>query len=299
MTSSINLDILRGWPEQRDQRLRVTHVLPALARLASIEGSGPSLPLHGPHVVIGRYRASGGPVDLTPWSLSDAQRFHYGAPHIQLTLVADAWHMKVLAQSQATKLNGRLLAATSAQVHRLAHGDRVELGRCAYFFEMETTTLERWQNAQDDLFKIEPKTALFLKRAGGPCGPRFHMAHRRAFVIGRSFAQSGPHVPWKGLQPPDWDLAGLPDHERASLAFRHARVGWVNDNWEITPLSAKHPVWVNRARIKEATTLRARDEIALGGVLCCFHDPNALAPSSQRTLRTPNPLGPPSPEQDA
>lgn len=296
MTAPLDLDILRGWPERRDQSLRVTHVLPALARLGSLEGMGPSLVLHGPNVIVGRHRHATGPVDVMPWGLSDAQRFYFGAPHVQLTLVGDAWHLKVLTTSQKTRLNGRTLAATSSQVHRLTHGDRLELGTCVYFFEIENTTLERWQNAQEDLFKIEPKTALFLKRSGGPCGPRFAMENRRAFIIGRSFAPPGPHAPWKGLNQANWDLADLPDVERATLAFRHARVGWVNDNWEVTPLSAKHPVWVNRARVKEARTLRPRDEIALGGVLFCFHAPNALAPSSQRTMRTPNPLGSPTTE---
>lgn len=296
MTPPFNLDILRGWPEQRDQSLRVTHVLPALARLGSLEDNGPSLPLYGPNVIIGRHRHATGPVDVMPWGLSDAQRFHFGAPHIQLTLVGKSWHLKVLAQSQRTKLNGRVLASTSSQVHRLDHGDRLDLGQCSYFFETEDTSLERWRNAREDLFKIEPKTALFLKRSGGPCGPRFAMENRRAFTIGRSFAPPGPHAPWGTLNPPDWDLADLPDVERATLAFRHARIGWVNDNWEITPLSPKHPIWVNRVRVKDATILRPRDEIALGGVLFCFHSPNALAPSSQRTMRTPNPLGEPTTE---
>lgn len=275
----IDLDTLRGWRENRDISLRSEHVLPILAKLVGDEHT-PTLALHGPDVLIGRFHTQHGPVDTVPEQLSDAQRYKMGDPHIKFTLVDEQWHYRVVSPNHKVIHNERTVQPLNTINHAIHHHDTLQLGQCRYRFEIAPCPLERWRRLRRDLLTTETQTALFLKRHGSLCGPRFHMEAHRQYILGRSFpARDIPYdrveTPWGEFNSPDWDLSGLYDTERHSVAFRHACLSWNKDRWEITPLSKRQPVYINRQRVDGPQVLDPGDELALGTVLCYFHDPNA------------------------
>ncbi len=276
------LDVLRGWPEAHDPALTSEHLLPALLELVPLRG-GPTLSIHGPTALLGRYHPGLGPVDLWPAQLPDHELYTIGSPHVFFALEQGQWHMTCLTGERVTCLNRTPLLPDERR-HPLASGDLVTLGRrdwrvvCA-----EEGALARWGRLRDDLLMLERGPALLLKRAGGLCGPRLRLNPQKRALIGRAGALD------PDLAPPDWDLAGLPDHERRFVASRHVAIGCVNERWELTPLARRQRVYVNRQEILRPVLLRDGDEIGLGTVLTVFHDPLAMQPATQHTVKLRRP----------
>ena len=281
----IELDVLRGWSERLDPELRSEHLLPSLARLVPLQG-GPGasalpgarpLTLHGPQVVLGRYHPQHGPVDLTPSWWSEAQLYKLGSPHVRLALQARGWRLWAISPGHLTLLNGQPLSHEQTRGWPLASGDQLTLGAVTLRFEVGPTTLPQWERRLQDMLKTVDHPTLWLKRHGGLCGPMFRLTPRAKALLGRAFPGRGS----PGLGPllpsssPDWDLAGLYEHERRHLGFRHASLDWSQDAWELNPISRRQKVWLNRRELQEPERLTSGDEIGLGGALLHFHDPKA------------------------
>lgn len=299
----ISLDALRGWRERRDATLDSAHVLPALAHLTLIEppldanASSPpplSWDVHAPELIIGRYNHSIGPVDLSFHGLLDYELYTITTPHLKLLqLDEQRWRIIRLSPQAIVKLNDELIETLHTE-HPIASGDLLTLGVVTFRFDdvSDGLTVHRWQRKHEDLLRTQTQAAIFLKRHGGICGPRYSLDLARACVLGRSFpSQDSLSTPshWPSLTPPDWDLSGLRDHERRHIAFRHAVCTPLHDqDWEISALSLRHEVTVNRIAIAESTPLRDGDEIGLGGTLFHFHNPLASKPSTRHTIKLPN-----------
>ena len=132
---------------------------------------------------------------------------------------------------------------------------------------------------------MEP--ALFLKRNGGVCGPRYVLDPSSGNMVGRSFPPEetfGAQAP-KLPAPPDWDLAGIHELERRHVAFRHISVRQYDEHaWEGVALSERHRVFVNRTRIQEPRPLHSGDEIGLDSLLLEFHDPTPRPQTPRKNL---------------
>ena len=304
LDARVDLDALKGWSERREATLRSDHVLPALAQLSlwgeqsEASASALSAPLcwtiHAPEVLLGRYSLQVGPVDLPFYGLLDYELYSLAAPHARLAMRQHAlWHVTRLSPQAEVAVNGVALSSLH-RAHPVRPGDRLRLGVLRLRFEVDPKrddALKRWQHQRADLLRTQRGAALFLKRAGSLCGPRYALRAGRAAVLGRSFPSPralNSSSPWPDHPEPDWDLSGLPDEERRHLAFRHAALRPLHDqDWEIAPLSTRHHVSVNRLEIVAPTPLRDGDEIGLGGVLFYFHNPLAAQPSRHHTVKLP------------
>lgn len=278
LSERVALDVMRGWSEQRDPQLRSAHVLPALAKLVPLDG-GVDLGIHAPSILFGRFHPQTGPVDLVPYERLDHELYRIGAPHARLTLEdSGVWTMRPMT---TTLLRGRVLDADSAPTV-IDHGAILGFGTLAYKFEVtDEKLLGQWLRIHSDMLKMNTEPTLFLKRRGGLCGPRYTLESNSSNVIGRSFpgAQIFGADAEKMPAPPDWDLAGLYEHERRHVAFRHLSVRRYDDqSWEVVPLTRRHKVYVNRVRIHEPQQLEPGDEIGLDSVLLHFHDPSPKVP---------------------
>ncbi len=301
--ATIDVDVLRGWREDKEATLNSAHVLPALAHFTLIEpthdnntSSPPprSWDIHAPETIIGRYNQSIGPVDLNLHGLLDYELYTIATPHLKLVRHdEDRWHIICLSPKASTALNGKIIDTIHTE-HLIQSGDLLTLGLVTLRFDApnDERISHRWQRQRDDLLRTQTSAAIFLKRHGGLCGPRYALDLSRACVMGRSFPGARAlHTPshWPTLTPPDWDLSGLPDHERRHIAFRHAVCTPIHDqDWELTPLSSRHEVTVNRVAIQGATPLNNGDEIGLGNTLFHFHNPLASQPSTRHTIKLPN-----------
>jgi hypothetical protein len=125
--------------------------------------------------------------------------------------------------------------------------------------------------------QTEGGAALFLKRHGGLCGPRLKLEPGSSPVIGRFSPRSQP----------DWELSGLPEHERRHIAYRHAQLRPIAQGWEIIPLTERHRVYINRQAINGPTRLTTGDEVGLGSVLLHFHYPDGGEAPWRRKLQVP------------
>ena len=297
----VDLDALRGWRERRAPALRSAHLLPGLARLVRLTpgpGSGPEGPrqawaIHGPEVLLGRYHTTHGPVDLGLEGLLDHELYRLGAPHLRLKLHERGhWRVMTLSPSARTELNGAALAQTQRE-HDLVDGDVLTVGVVALRFEVQPEAdRARWMRLREDVLRTEERPALFLKRAGGICGPRHALDGPEGAVIGRAFPEAASLARprhWAAHREPDWDLSGSREHERRYIAPRHVALRPIHDHdWEIHPLSERQRTFVNRVEITEPRALVPGDEIGLGTVLFHFHHPQAAEPSRRHTIRLPH-----------
>lgn len=295
MSSRINIDVLRGWSESRDPALRSAHVLPALAMLVPTDG-GRDLGLHATELILGHFHPQHGPVDIVPFDRLDYELYQIGAPHVQLALSDEGhWTISVLSKGVRTRIDGRDIGILDGRV-RLSHGDLVELGCCSWHFELVgESNHKRWAALCQDLLRLEPSPALFLKRSGSVCGPRYLLDPTRPNVVGRSFPLLSlldrRHGVVARFTPPDWDLSGLFEHERQHIAFRHILLRPIDEfDWELTVLSTRHHVYINRIQVTDTHRLTPGDEIGLDSVVLHFHHPTANNLSEQSSLHAPKNL---------
>lgn len=295
----LDLDLLRGWREQRDPSLRSSHLLPALARLTLVAGdpeditlAPQSWELHGPNIYIGRYHANNGPVDLSLDGLLDHEIYKLGSPHARLMLHERGyWTLKALSPSRRTSLAGEVLLHTQP-ASPLGHRQHITLGEVTLRFEvLGEQAFTSWRQRVKDVLRVQERPALYLKRQGGICGARMLLTPGSACVLGRSYPREGDFVRpahWDISDVLDWDLGNLYEHERRHIAFRHAVIRPLNSNdWEIEPLSARHHVTINRLPITDARALQPGDEVGLNSVLFHFHHPRAQEPSTLDTIKLP------------
>ena len=277
--SFIDFDVLRGWREHRDPELQQPHRLPALAQLEMLGDDGDpkvQYSLHGPQVMLGRYRPQHGPVDLHLPRLKDHQRYRLGAPHAQLELKEGRWQVEAVNPRASTEVDG----VSHEYLHEprpLEDGMELKLGVVRFRFQSTDISVDDWQSARDELIQQVDGPALFLKRAGGICGPYRRLDERHQLVVGRSHPGPG-ELPDSGQWPPVpesfWDLSGLFDHERNLVGFQHVAVSCEDDGWYARELSTRQDTFVNRVAITaEKTVLSNGDELALGSVIVRFHDP--------------------------
>lgn len=274
----VDLGLLRGWEEPRNPSLRSEHILPGLAMLSLEDGQDTILELgiYGPEILIGRYHPPHGPVDLLPTGLRDHELYRLGAPHARLRQEEDgSWTLRPLAPSlpmlvddEPVKLGG------ATPIH---HGSKLVFGLTMWRFTQLDTTPAQWERQASDLLKTEGGAALFLKRHGGMCGPRLRLEPGASPVIGRK----------SPLSAPEWELSGLPEHERRHIAYRHAQLRPVSQGWEIVPLTERHRVYINRQAINAPTRLMPGDEVGLGSVLFHFHYPDGGEAPWRRKLQVP------------
>lgn len=311
------LDRLRGWREGVDATLDSEHILPRLASLtgidpgreaaisakAPISSSGDLLDENGPsplswdvrapEVMLGRYSQQIGPTDITFHGALDHELYTLHSPHAKLAQIdAQTWHLTRLSPQAIVAINDEVVTQIH-KAHPITHGDVITLGVLRMRFDVNREIeLHTWRQKQRDLLRTQQGVALFLKRHGGLCGPRFTLPLDRACVIGRSFpASTSLHYPldWPPFGASDWNLSGLPDHERRHIGFRHVSLRPIHDqDWEISPLSNRLEVTVNRISIRDAMPLKDGDEIGLGNVLFHFHNPMASQPSTRHTIKLPS-----------
>jgi hypothetical protein len=275
----VDLSVLRGWSEPRSAMLRAEHLLPCLATLSLEEAHDAALVLgvYGPEVLVGRYHPPHGPVDLLPTGLRDHELYKLGAPHARLKLEDDGgWSIRPLAPSMVTLVNG--VSVRAGDVAALGERSRIVMGVTAWRFERCEVTLGQWERLAHDLLQTEGGAALFLKRHGGLCGPRLKLEPGSSSVIGRHSPRSAP----------EWELSGLPEHERRHIAYRHAQLRPVSQGWEIVPLTERHRVYINRQAISGPTRLNPGDEVALGSVLFHFHYPAGGEAPWRKNLQMPS-----------
>ncbi len=283
---TIDLDVLRGWREDRDPALRWRHQLPALAQLIPLgpgdENSGP-IDLHGPDLLLGRFQSHYAPVDVGFRQLRDHQLYRMGAPHVHLSQDEQGWLVEVLSPQAKTMINDRMVSHLHDD-QRLEGGDILTLGVTRFEFRPTGVPLERWTAARGRLFERVAEPSLFLKRHGGCCGPFIGLGEGAPLTLGRSFPRPGtlPHTDrWPLPDERRWDLSGLFDEERKHISFRHARVALKKGQWTIEPLSSRHRTFVNRIGISGTIALQSGDEIGLGSVLIRFHHPHRSLESSR------------------
>jgi pSer/pThr/pTyr-binding forkhead associated (FHA) protein len=271
----VDRDALRGWTERHDPDLRRPHALPPLVTLESDEGAHQTL--HAPRVLIGRFSPQHGPVDLVPALLYDHELYRVSAPHALVELTSAGWTVRAVSPRALTRLGQRELTPHDG-VAPLSHGDTLTLGVTSWRVLLHDDARADWERAREALLGSSPEPALFLSRAGGICGPRFPLPERRAHVLGRAFSLDTPDPPTQ----PDWDLCGLPEHERRYVAFRHAELRPLDaHDWEVAPLSPRHKVYVNRVPIDDPVLLHPGDELGLGALTFLFHHPAAEAPPAR------------------
>ncbi len=272
----VDRDALRGWAEHHDPDLARDHALPALVTFESDHGAHQTL--HAPRILLGRFSPQHGPVDLIPALLFDHELYRISAPHALIELTSVGWTLRAVSPRALTRLNDRELIPHDG-VTQLSHGDMLTLGVTTWRVLMHDDARAEWERSREALLGATLEPSLFLSRAGGICGPMFSMTERRPHVVGRAFSLDVHEPP----PQPDWDLSGLPEHERRYVAFRHAELRPVDTiDWEVAPLSPRHKVYVNRAAVDDPVLLRPGDEIGLGALTFLFHHPTAEAPPALR-----------------
>ncbi|RVU46952.1 FHA domain-containing protein [Lujinxingia sediminis] len=274
-SSPFDLDVLRGWSEERDPALASPHALSALATLHQRDASNTpiaSYPIFGPAILLGRFHSQHSPVDLLLDSLQDHQTYRLGSPHAHLEwLPSGQWGVQALAPQSPTLLNDERID-TLATARELRAGDRITLGVTTFEFEPHDITREHHQHQLDTLLTSCRPPALFLMRSGAPAGPCHPLDPQRSLTLGRSYPPARV-LPNSHHWPPRpehfWDLSGLPDIERKFVAFQHARLFFKEQRWHIEPLSTRQRTYVNRIPINVPTALEPGDELGLGSAL--FH----------------------------
>lgn len=280
-----DLDILRGWKEVGDEELRGTHCLPALGLLVRRDQNGgrQEVALHGPESYVGRYHPQNGPVDVILNGLDDHEIYRLSAPHVRIVMTERGdWAVRPMTPAAVTELNGTALTDTRQQ-YAIRTGDTLRLGAVDFEFRTTGVKYDEWLERKKKALIDVNETSLFLKRAGGICGPRV-VAHKGSkVVLGRSFPQPQELSvgPWRAEAQPDWNLAGLWEWERKFIGFRHASLVQIDDQWYIEPLSLRQRTFVNRLEITTATALMPGDEVGLGSVLFHFHDPSDIRRSTE------------------
>ena len=277
-----DLDVLRGWSEARSTELDSEHILPALATLTAFHPDGTertTIGLHGTEVYLGRFHPQQGPVDVLLSQFEDHEIYRFSAPHARFILERNQWYVKPSSPVCTTELNGTPLLDTRQQ-YPIEDGDEVTLGCIDFLFRISEISFDDWLEAKKQAFKKVRETALFLVRHGGVCGPTFPLGDRDRVVVGRNFPVLRPG--WEQEEQPDWNLAGVTEHERKFIAFRHISLSRQDKDWVIEPLTGRQRTYVNRLEITGPTTLMPGDEIGLGSVLLHFHDPSQFDASTQR-----------------
>ena len=284
--SVVDLDVLRGWRESRDPRLRQSHEIPVLAELVQLSDSDRPLyhyGVYGTDVLLGRFQSQYAPVDLHFPHLEDHQLYRLGAPHAHLSFDEDGWQIQAISPASDTLVNQQVLRDLHVS-HYLTDGDIVTLGAARFRFHPSKMPIAHWQEERARLLSQVNEPALFLKRQGCVCGPFCRLSQDSPVILGRSFPEPGV-LPGTGSWPkPDamrWDLSGLYDFERRYVGFRHASIGLRKGRWMIEPLSNRQRTFVNRIAISGAIALESGDEIALGSVLFRFHHPHRTIDSSR------------------
>lgn len=308
----IDLDVLRGWAQPEDPRLRRAHALPALGRLVPLD-SGQVESLHGPSLMVGRYHPQHGPVDLVLRDLKDHEAYRMGSPHAHLVLQDDGqWLVKSMSPITLTILENRSITPED-DFCALADGAELTLGAARYRFEYADTDLGHWEAARQELLASAGEPSLFLCRSGGPCGPRVSLRSDAPTCLGRAYPSAAQFLPPVGAAnlPPsalrlDADLSGLFEHERKHVAFLHALVRTLPGDlrtlpaglhtvpgvvqapqFELMPMSARQKTFVNRREVVEVQPVGHGDEIALGTVFFWLHCPGGPMIEVPRELETP------------
>jgi hypothetical protein len=267
-------DVLRGWNESLDPELRRPHVLPALARLVlpSRDGEARVAEIHGPRVLVGRYHAQSGPVDLNFPGLMDHEIYRLAAPHAMISFVAgQGWQICPMSHLASIDLNGVRISDVSHPTG-IQDGDQLQIGALNCRFEVGQKTLSDWFEARKRWMSGHREPSLLLMRGGGPCGAAFTLDPSRLSLIGRSFPSQDvqPDGPWGDLAQPDWNLSGLHDFERPFVGFRHAVVGCDPSGWFVEPSTARQQTYVNRQLVEGRRVLESGDELGFGAVLASF-----------------------------
>ncbi len=287
---TVNLDLLRGWSDAQDPRLRRSHKLPTIARLIAVDGGEEAvITLHGPDVYIGRFHPQAGPVDIVPTQLADHEIYKFAAPHARFTYTDGDWVLVSTAPNGVVEIDGKRVRDVGLRNH-LPIGARVRLGVVEFVFEQGPSTFQEWTEARNALLESSEGPTLFLKRAGSLAGPTFRLRRDVSNVIGRRFPDPlAIGADWPIADQPDWNLSGLHDHEAKFIGFRHAEIRSAeNDEWTITPISLRQRTYLNRVEIVGQTPLLPGDEIGLGSVLFHFHHPADLeASTDHRTAELP------------
>lgn len=294
-SSPFDLDLLRGWSEDRDPALASPHALSALATLHQLDADHTpiaSYPIFGPAILLGRFHSQHSPVDLLLDNLQDHQTYRLGSPHAHLELLPTGqWVVQALAPQTPTLLNGEPID-TLANARELRAGDRLTLGVTSFDFEPHDITLDGHQRQLDRLLDSCDPPALFLMRSGAPSGPYHPLDPRRPLTLGRSYPPAGtlPNSQhWPSRPDHFWDLSGLPDVERKFVAFQHARLIFKDQRWHIEPLSTRQRTYVNRIPINIPTALEPGDELGLGSALFHLQLPTTRA-LPRRNITPPRPI---------
>lgn len=284
--SVVDLDVLRGWSEDRDPTLQAPHRLPALAELVQLDDDGDPArryTIHGPELLLGRFQSQYAPIDLSFSALRDHESYRLGAPHAHLSFENEQWKLQALSPRCETRVDGDVIS----HLHNPRAIDDetiVELGVTRFVFRTDHTGFDAWRKARRNLLDPIDQPALFLKRSGGICGPHCLLEPSQSQVVGRSFPEPG-QLPdtgsWPEPDPEMWDLSGVYDHERKHIAFRHALITMHRDRWTIRPLSSRQQTYVNRIAISGRAPLEGGDEVGLGSVLFRFHHPQQAADTEQ------------------
>ncbi|RAL23911.1 hypothetical protein DL240_07120 [Lujinxingia litoralis] len=291
----LDLDALRGWREHRDPALNQPHELPALAylhQLDSREVIQRTYPVHGLSILVGRFHSQHTPVDLLLDGLQDHQTYRLGSPHAQLERSpSGTWTLQALSTQAPTQLNQSRLAPLDTP-QELQRSDVITFGVTSFRFEPLNLSLDAHQHSLQTLLSRCPHPALFLARAGAPCGPFIALDPKHPLTLGRSYPPPGTlprSEQWPAIPEPFWDLSGLPDVERKFIAFQHARFSLIRERWHIEPLSTRQRTYVNRIPIHAPAALESGDEIGLGSALLHLQLPDQ--PSwPRRSITPPSPL---------
>ena len=277
--SIVDLNVLRGWREHRDPRLRGEHSLPPLATLIHLDSNDRPIhryPIHGDDLLLGRFQPQYAPVDLHFHTLLDHELYRLGAPHARITYQDQSWSLQPLTPRSPTRINDGPVENLRS-TFPLRQGDLLTLGVARFRFEDQLTTLEPFLERRRQLYASVSDPALFLLRAGSPCGPRMILPQNTPLLLGRSYPAAGTlpdTAEWPGLPESFWDLSGLFDHERRHISFRHASIALRKGRWTIEPLSRRQRTFVNRIALTSRIPLEPGDELALGSVLFRFHHPH-------------------------
>ena len=282
----VDLDVLRGWSEQRDPALRGEHRLPAVAELIQLDDRDRptfSYSIHGADLLLGRYQSRYAPVDVLFHHLHDHQTYQLGAPHAHLGHADDNWKLRILSPRTSTSI-GDIAIDHRDDPMVVSDGEVITLGNTRFRFRTTGVSLSKWRLARQGLLSEVDEPALFLKRRGGPCGPFCRLDEETPLVIGRTHPPPGelPNTDhWPDPDDVSWDLSGLYDHERKHVAFRHAVIELKSGRWTLRALSSRQRTFVNRIAASGTVALKTGDEIGLGSVLLRFHHPHRSLESSR------------------
>lgn len=282
----IDLDVLRGWEERRDPELRRSHRLPALGELVQLSEAGDPVaryPIRGPELLLGRYRARHGPVDLAFPYLKDHQAYRLAAPHARLQCNQDQWRLDVVSPRADTRVEGQAREHLHDPIE-LEDKTTITLGVTRFRFRTSDVSVAAWREIRDALLNQVGEPALFLKRRGGVCGPFRRLDEQRPMTIGRTHPEPGllPDTDrWPAPDREGWDLSGLFDHERKYVGFRHLVVELDQGRWTVRGLSSRQRTFINRVAVSGPAVLKSGDEIGLGSVVLRFHHPHRSVESSR------------------